>query len=210
MHVETLIVGPLATNCYVVSCDETAEAIIIDPGGSSGRIIEYIKSSGVKPVLIVLTHGHSDHMAAAARLAGEYGVEVAMHGDDSDTLPRSIADAPSWGLGNPEAVTVGRTLSAGEDIEFGRQSCRVLHTPGHTKGGICLHCNSIVFSGDTLFARSIGRTDFYGGDLETILESIRRELFGLPDDTIVYTGHGPATTIGEEKRENPFLTGGFI
>ena len=210
MHIETLVVGPLATNCYVVSSDTThdgAEAIIIDPGGSPEKIKAYIERSGVTPILIVLTHGHSDHMAAAAGLATKYGIDVAMHGDDFDTLEMSVADAPMWGLGNLENVPVARKLSAGDTIEFGGERGKVLHTQGHTKGGICLLFDGVVFVGDTLFALSIGRTDFFGGDMETILDSIRRELFTLPEDTVVYTGHGPATTIGEEKRQNPFFDG---
>jgi len=212
MHIETLVVGPLATNCYIVSCGDSccgAESIIIDPGGDADRIRDQIESSGAVPVLIVLTHGHSDHMAAAAALAREYDVGVEMHGDDVDTLDRSVADAPMWGLGAPENVRVSRRLSAGDTIEFGGESGRVLHTPGHTKGGISLLFDGAVFVGDTLFAGSIGRTDFYGGDLDTILESIRGKLFSLPDETVVYTGHGPATTIGEEKRHNPFFDGTY-
>ncbi len=204
MHIETLVVGPLATNCYVVSSD--TEAIIIDPGGSPERIKDYIERSGVRPILIVLTHGHGDHMAATAGLAAEYGIDVAMHGDDLDTLEMSVADAPMWGLGNLESVSVARRLSAGDTIEFGGESGKVLHTPGHTKGGISILFDGVVFVGDTLFARSIGRTDFFGGDMETLLDSVRRELFTLPEDTAVYTGHGPATTIGEEKTRNPFLS----
>jgi glyoxylase-like metal-dependent hydrolase (beta-lactamase superfamily II) len=110
-----------------------------------------------------------------------------------------------WGLGRPEAPAIGRVLAAGDTIRFGSCEGSVLHTPGHTKGGISLAFDGAVFAGDTLFAGSIGRTDFYGGDMATILESIRRELFALPDGTVVYTGHGPATTIGAERRENPFM-----
>ena len=210
MHVETIVTGPLATNCYVVSSEDPccgAEAIIIDPGGNPERITDYIRRSGVRPVLIVLTHGHSDHMAAAAALADEYGVDVAMHGDDFETLDVSVADAPMWGLGTPDKVNVTRKLAAGDRIDFGGISGKVLHTPGHTKGGISLLFDGAVFVGDTLFAGSIGRTDFFGGDMDTILSSIRRELFALDDDTAVFTGHGPATTIGEEKRHNPFFDG---
>lgn len=210
MHIETIVVGPLATNCYVLSCEDpccASEAIIIDPGGDAGRIKDYIERSGVTPILIVLTHGHSDHMASAAALAAEYGIDAVMHGEDLDTLEMSVADAPMWGLGSPENVPITRKLKAGDTIEFGGETGKVLHTPGHTKGGMSLLFDGAVFVGDTLFARSIGRTDFFGGDMETILDSIRRELFTLPEDTAVYTGHGPATTIGEEKRHNPFFDG---
>jgi hydroxyacylglutathione hydrolase len=170
-------------------------------------IREYVERSGVKPALVVLTHGHSDHMASAAGLAAEYGIDVVMHGDDLETLEMSVADAPMWGLGNPDNVQIARKLAADDTIDFGGESGRVLHTPGHTKGGMSLLFDGVVFVGDTLFARSIGRTDFFGGSMETILDSIRRELFTLPEDTVVYTGHGPATTIGEEKRQNPFFDG---
>lgn len=210
MHIETIVVGPLATNCYVLSCEDpcaASEAIIIDPGGDPERIKDYIERSGVTPILIVLTHGHSDHMVSAAGLAVEYGIDAVMHGDDLDTLEMSVADAPMWGLGSPENVPIARKLKAGDTIEFGGETGKVLHTPGHTKGGMSLLFDGAVFVGDTLFARSIGRTDFFGGDMETILDSIRRELFSLPEDTAVYTGHGPATTIGEEKRHNPFFDG---
>jgi glyoxylase-like metal-dependent hydrolase (beta-lactamase superfamily II) len=209
MHIETLVVGPLATNCYVLSCEDpccASEAVIIDPGGDAAKIKDYVERSGVTPVLIVLTHGHSDHMASAAALAAEYGIDVVMHGDDLDTLEMSVADAPMWGLGSPDNVSIARKLKAGDTIEFGGETGRVLHTPGHTKGGISILFDGAVFVGDTLFARSIGRTDFFGGNMETILDSIRRELFVLPEDTTVYTGHGPATTIGEEKAGNPFLS----
>lgn len=148
-------------------------------------------------------------MAAAAGLAAEYGIDVVMHRDDLDTLEMSVADAPMWGLGNPENVPTAKRLSAGDTIEFGGENGKVLHTPGHTKGGMSILFDGAVFVGDTLFARSIGRTDFFGGDMETILDSIRRELFTLPDDTVVYTCHGPATTIGEEKRQNHFFDGTF-
>ena len=210
MRVETIIVGPLATNCHIAACEETGEALIIDPGGDPEEIARAVERLGVRPVLVVLTHGHSDHMAAAAETARRYGAEVAMHPDDGETLARSIADAPLWGLGSPAPVTIGRELGAGDKVRFGRQEATVLHTPGHTRGGICLALDGAVFAGDTLFARSIGRTDFFGGDMETIIESIRRELLALPDETVVYTGHGPATTIGEERRENPFVAGGFV
>ncbi len=222
MHTETLVVGPLATNCYVVSSGAGkgsagrdggvnhgagGEGIIIDPGANAGRIADYIDRAGIEPVLIVLTHGHSDHMAAAADLAARYGTGVAMHAADLETLEMSIADAPLWGLGNPERVRITRKLSAGDTIVFGGLSGKVLHTPGHTRGGISILFDGVVFVGDTLFAGSIGRTDFFGGDMETLLTSIRRRLFTLPDDTIVYTGHGPPTTIGDEKRLNPYFDG---
>lgn len=207
--IEELVVGPLATNCYIVSCTESSEAIIIDPGGDAGSISEAVSGSGVKPVKVVLTHGHSDHMAAAPKLMREYGIGLALHGDDIVTMKKSVEDAPMWGLGKVEHAEVDTILSAGDRIRFGGVSASVVHTPGHTIGGISILLPGVVFAGDTLFAGSIGRTDFFGGDMKTLLDSIRRELFVLPDDTVVFCGHGPSTLIGEEKRHNPFLNGSF-
>lgn len=207
--IRELVVGPLATNCFVISCPVSREALIIDPGGNAGSIKGYVDEAGLKPVKIVLTHGHSDHMAAAAELKKEYGIGLSMHADDMDTMKKSIEDAPLWGLGTIEDPGVDEMLVAGDEIRFGEASVRVLHTPGHTRGGISLYTGKEVFAGDTLFARSIGRTDFFGGDMETLLDSIRTQLFTLPEDTTVYCGHGPSTDIGAEKAQNPFLNGYF-
>jgi glyoxylase-like metal-dependent hydrolase (beta-lactamase superfamily II) len=209
MRIACKVVGPLATNCYIVSCEETRAAVIVDPGGDADLITEFIGRTGLEPVEIVSTHGHSDHIAAAAPLQRAYGIGFAIHEADLDIITLSVRDAPLWGMGSIEAPTVHRTLAAGERITVGRSAGTVLHTPGHTPGGISIRFDGMVISGDTLFARSIGRTDLHGGDYETLLASIRRELLTLPDDTTVYTGHGPKTTIGEEKRENPFIHGVF-
>ncbi|MBN1163401.1 MAG: MBL fold metallo-hydrolase [Candidatus Krumholzibacteriota bacterium] len=209
MRIDELVVGPLATNCYVLSCEETGEAIILDPGAEEDKIKQLVTELSLQPVTLVLTHGHSDHMAAAAVLKREYAIPLALHGDDIETMKRSVADAPLWGLGTVEYPEVDVLLAAGDSIDFGKISGRVLHTPGHTRGGISLLFERVVFSGDTLFALSIGRTDFFGGDMDTLLRSIRRELFTLPGETIVYCGHGPSTSIATEKDQNPFLNGYF-
>ncbi len=211
IKIDEIVVGPLATNCYIVSCTETLEAIIIDPGGDADRISKIIEEISVTPVKIVLTHGHSDHMAGAPDLIRKYGIGIALHGEDIPTMKRSVEEAPFWGLGHVECPDVETLLAGGDTVDFGMASGKVLHTPGHTRGGISIlfDGDGLVFAGDTLFARSIGRTDFFGGDLETLLRSVREKLFTLPDDTAVYCGHGPMTYIGEEKRSNPFLKGQF-
>ena len=200
-----LVVGPIETNCYLLSCPETRKAVIVDPGGESDCIEAHIEKARLEPVEIVSTHGHSDHIASVADLKERYGIPFALHAADLDIVKRSVREAPLWGMGKIKEPKVDRVLAAGDTVAFGKITGTILHTPGHTPGGISILFDGFAVVGDTLFNRSIGRTDFHGGDLETLLRSIRTELFTLPDDTVVYCGHGPHTTIGEEKRENPFL-----
>lgn len=205
VRVSCAVVGPIETNCYILSCDETRKAVIVDPGGDPDVIEALVERSRLEPTEIVSTHGHSDHIAAAADLKARYGVPYALHGADLDIVRLSVKEAPLWGLGRIKAPTVDRILAAGDVISVGNGRGTVLHTPGHTPGGISILFDGFVLVGDTLFNRSIGRTDLEGGDLDQLLEAIRTELFTLSDGTVVYCGHGPATTIGEEKRGNPFL-----
>ncbi len=200
-----LVVGPIETNCYLLSCPETRKAVIVDPGGDPDVIEAHIEKARLEPVEIVSTHGHSDHIASVADLKERYGIPFALHAADLDIVKRSVREAPLWGMGKIKEPTVDRVVAAGDTVAFGTITGTILHTPGHTPGGISILFDGFAVVGDTLFNRSIGRTDFHGGDLETLLRSIRTELFTLPDDTVVYCGHGPHTTIGEEKRENPFL-----
>jgi hydroxyacylglutathione hydrolase len=201
------VVGPLATNAYIVSCKETGKALIVDPGGDPDAIEAYISRENLEPIEIISTHGHSDHIAAVAPLKRTYGIGYALHEADREMVKHSVRDAPFWGMGSIEEPEIERTLAAGDTVRIGNVAAEVLHTPGHSPGGISLLFAGFVIVGDTLFNRSIGRTDLTGGSLETLLDSIRENLFVLPDETIVYCGHGPQTTIGEEKRGNPFLTG---
>jgi hydroxyacylglutathione hydrolase len=202
-----LVVGPIETNCYLVSCPETKKAVIVDPGGDADVIEAGIEQAHLEPVEIVSTHGHSDHIASVADLKERYGIPFAIHAAELEIIKRSVREAPYWGMGKIREPKVDRTLREGDSISFGLASGRVLPTPGHTPGGISILFPVFVIVGDTLFNRSIGRTDLYGGNLEVLLSSIRTELFSLPDDTVVHCGHGPRTTVGEEKRENPFLSG---
>jgi hydroxyacylglutathione hydrolase len=202
-----IVVGPIETNCYILSCPRTSKAVIVDPGGDPDAIQKIIQQSKLAPVEIMSTHGHSDHIAAVADLQDRYGIPYAIHGADIEIIRLSVREAPFWGMGRIREPRVDRILSHGEAVVFGKASGTILHTPGHTPGGITLRFDRFVVVGDTLFNRSIGRTDLYGGDLETLLRSIRTQLFTLPDDTVVYCGHGPSTTIGEEREENPFLAG---
>jgi hydroxyacylglutathione hydrolase len=202
-------VGPLATNAYIVSCPETSKAVIVDPGGDPQTISTYIRERSLEPIEIISTHGHSDHIAGVAALMREYGVGYTLHEADREMVKLSVEEAPFWGMGTIEEPEIDRTLGEGDVIEIGKVRGTVLHTPGHSPGGISLLFDGFVIVGDTLFCRSIGRTDLRGGSMQTLLDSIRGKLFTLPDETIAYCGHGPSTTIGEEKRENPFLAGAF-
>ena len=203
------VVGPFATNSYILYCPVTKDAIIIDPGGDPEIIEKSIDEKSLNPTMVILTHGHSDHMASAAEIMRNYNIGLAIHSDDIETMKKSVEDAPLWGLGIIEEPEVETTLAGEDKIKVGEITGTVINTPGHTKGGISLKFNGVVFAGDTLFAGSIGRTDFFGGNQKTLFDSIRTKLFKLPDDTIVYCGHGPSTTIGDEKRHNPFFNGIF-
>ena len=205
--VTCIVVGPNETNCFILSCPETKKGIIIDPGGDPDLIEARIEAAHLEPVEIISTHGHSDHIASVADLKERYRIPSAIHAADLEIIKLSVREAPFWGMGRIREPRVDRTISPGDAVEFGKVRGKVLHTPGHTPGGISILFDDFVIVGDTLFNRSIGRTDLSGGNLEILLASIRTELFTLPDDTVVYCGHGPRTTIGEEKRENPFISG---
>lgn len=208
MIVEKLVVGQFASNCYIVGSESGSEGMIIDPGEEAEVILKRAKELGLDIKIIVLTHGHLDHIAALKRVKEVTGAEVAIHADDATTLND---DSLSLFLGLPRQTppSPDRLLKGWEGIEIGGLSFTVLHTPGHTPGGICLLGEGIVFSGDTLFNYGIGRADLPGGEPARLIESIHEKLMLLPDDTVVYPGHGPETTIGAERRGNPFLQDDF-
>jgi glyoxylase-like metal-dependent hydrolase (beta-lactamase superfamily II) len=199
MLIETFTVGSLSTNCYVVSSQQTKDAIIIDPGVDSSleaeQIFDYVTQAGLKIKLIVNTHGHPDHISGDAIFQEKYNVPICIHRFDAASLE---------GLQNvnfPAAVL----LEDGSLIKFGNESLKVMYTPGHTPGSICLLGERLVFTGDTLFAGGIGRTDFPEGSDSDMRLSLRK-LMRLPDYFLIYPGHGPSSIMGEEKRVNPFLT----
>ena len=202
MHVETLVVSMFATNCYLAVCPETGEGIVIDPGAEGKRILHEIKKRGLIIVAIVNTHGHVDHTGANGRLKEALRVPLYFPEKDLEHYRN-----PGFGLGVVfgKPVPPDHLLKEGERISFGRETLVVLETPGHTAGGISLYGSGAVFTGDTLFAGSIGRTDLAGGSYERLIKSIKDKLMVLPPQTVVYPGHGPATTIEIEARSNPFL-----
>jgi glyoxylase-like metal-dependent hydrolase (beta-lactamase superfamily II) len=200
-----LIVGPLQVNCFILADEKTKEAVVIDPGDDAREILKVIQDKGLRVRYIVNTHAHFDHVGANKAVKDATGAELLLHEADAPVLATVTKQARSFGMSSVSSPPPDRLLKHGDRIVAGEVSLTVLHTPGHTPGGISLLDEGVVFTGDSLFAGSIGRTDFPGGDLKTLLRSIKTNLMTLPDDTRVFSGHGPASTIGDEKRENPFL-----
>lgn len=211
MKIDRLILGAFETNCYVVRKDEPAtECLVIDTGLDGSDLVAFLEEHQLTPVAAVLTHGHADHIVGLAALRQRYpGIKVFIHQLDAPLL--TDPDANLSGLAGVTFATepADVLLRDGDVIEEAGVRLQVLHTPGHTLGGICLYAQpeAIVFAGDTLFADSVGRTDFSGGDMDQLIESIQAKLFTLPDKTAVYPGHGMRTTIGREKRANPYVQG---
>jgi glyoxylase-like metal-dependent hydrolase (beta-lactamase superfamily II) len=203
--IKTLTVGPIQANCFILGCDETLAAAVIDPGDETDRILNALAESSLSAKFIINTHGHFDHVGANKRLKEATGAPILIHCLDAPMLDQLSSTAAAWGLAADNSPKPDRELNDGDKISFGNTTLKVIHTPGHTPGGISLYASDVIFVGDTLFAGSIGRTDFPGGSFETLKESIRKKLFVLGDHVKVYAGHGPSTTIGEERRSNPFV-----
>lgn len=205
MIIKTLAVGPFMANCYILGCEETKQAAVIDPGGDIDKILLSLAESGLRVNSIINTHAHMDHAAGNGELKAATGAELLLHELEVPLLRHIKTSAASWGLSVEDSPPPDRTLADGETVSFGTVSLTVIHTPGHSPGGISLYTNGCVFVGDTLFAGSIGRTDLPGGNYNTLISSIKNKLFPLGDAVRVFTGHGPETTIEREKRFNPFV-----
>jgi len=213
MKIEVMTVGPIDENCHIVYCAEHGTAIIVDPGDSGKRIIDFIERKGLIPKIVLNTHCHADHTGAVLTLVEHFGIPFICHEDDVWMLESSEQHATAEYMGLKKPPKNDATVRDGDEIELCEDySLKVIHTPGHTPGGICLMGDGKVISGDTLFRFSIGRSDLAGGDHNTLIRSIRKKLFILPDETVIYPGHGDTTTIGEEKLHNPFLrqTEGYV
>lgn len=203
-------VSQLAENTYLIGCDETKEAIFIDPGDEPARLLKAAEDSGFTVTKIVNTHGHFDHVGAVMAIKDALEVPFCLHKDDEPLLERLLQVGPMFGIGDGRIPVVDHYLEVGQTVEVGNLSAEILFTPGHAPGHVSLHFadEGCIFSGDVLFAGSIGRTDLPGGSIATLMRSIEQVLLALPPETVVYPGHGPSTTIGHEKDHNPFLTGG--
>ena len=206
MTIDKIVVGQLDVNCYVVHNRGASEAAVIDPGDEFERIADLLDRQGITPRYIFFTHAHYDHVCAAGELKDKYGSVVVMHEDEKDTYRKTKALCLSWGFAEEDFPDPDRLVTEGDKIVLGGNTFEVLHTPGHTPGSICFYLKGTLFTGDTLFRRSVGRTDLPGGDTAKLEGSLKR-LMSLPPDTRIYCGHGDETTIGEELIKNPFLSG---
>lgn len=205
MFFTQIVVGPLQVNCYILADEKTKEAIVIDAGEDAENILEIVKDKGLKVKYIIITHAHFDHVGANKALKEATGADILMHQNDEIVLKSAANHGSLFGIRSVASPPADRYVKHGDAISAGEVSLKVLHTPGHSQGGICLLTKGMVFTGDTLFAGSIGRTDLPGGDMVALLRGIKEHLMTLPDNTRVCPGHGPASTIGDERRDNPFL-----
>ncbi|MEW5919497.1 MAG: MBL fold metallo-hydrolase [Bacillota bacterium] len=205
MLLEALEVGPFMANCYLVACPQTRECIVIDPGSEAPVIIRKVRDLALKVRYIINTHAHIDHIGANGEVSAAFNAPLLGHRADLP-LFRSRASSLALHTGQGELKEPDRFVQEGETLALGQLHVKVLETPGHSPGGISLEIGGALFTGDTLFAASIGRTDLPGGSYKGLIRSIKEKLLVYPDETDVYPGHGPPTTIGEERRYNPFLT----
>lgn len=207
--IESFAVGPLQCNCAIVADPATREAVVVDPGDEPDRILEALSGAGLKPVALVHTHAHFDHVGCSALLKRITGAPILMHGDDRPLYQNLEEQGKAFGVTMDKPGLIDRLIVHGDRIACGSGALQVLHTPGHTPGSLSFRMEGeegdILFSGDTLFRRSIGRTDLWGGSMEQILASIRGQLLTLPGALRVIPGHGPDTTIADEGRRNPFV-----
>jgi len=207
MEIKRLVLGIVRTNCYIVYTEETKKAVIIDPAADSRRIVEEITELGVTPEAVLLTHGHFDHMLAAESLRNGYHIPVCVLKEDAELLKVPTLNCSEQFLHMPYGISADEELEDGQLLNFLDGALKVIATPGHTEGSCCYYAETenILFSGDTLFQESVGRTDLPTGRAAKLSVSIKEKLFVLPENTLVLSGHGEQTTIGEEKRYNPYV-----
>lgn len=205
MIFEALVVGMYGANCYIVGSEETKEAAVIDPGAEFNKIDSKLKDLGLKPTMVILTHYHGDHIGAVQEFIDKYDTKIYIHKEDAKSLNDSSMNLTKSMFGKDIEVKADVELSDGDEINLGDLKFEIIHTPGHTKGGICIKVGNIMMTGDTLFNSSIGRTDFPGGSFEEIIKSIKEKVFKYDDDTILYPGHMSSSTIKREKQYNPFV-----
>lgn len=206
---KTFSVGPLQCNCTVLACEKTLEGVLIDPGDEPQKIIQHLNNLGVTIKYLLHTHAHFDHIGATKGLKTHTGAPVCLHEADRFIYEMLPLQGKMFGMHFESAPPIEKVLEDEEVLRFGNHGIQVLHTPGHSPGGVCFKLTGgeeTLFSGDTLFQGSIGRTDLWGGSYDELIKSIKKRLMILDDEIVVFPGHGPSTLIGKEKRNNPFLT----
>lgn len=206
MIIRTVPVGMNQTNSYIVGCEETQQGVVIDPGAQGKRIVSEIERSGLDIRYVLITHAHFDHIGAIGQVVEATGARLAIHPNERPLLEAG-GGASMWGFKVDPSPTPDVELSEGQTIEVGELRFQVLFTPGHSPGGVTFYeaDEGVAFDGDVLFSNGVGRTDLPGGDRGTLMRSIKDVLFALPDETVIYSGHGPKTTVGQEKRSNPWV-----
>ncbi|MBI5583177.1 MAG: MBL fold metallo-hydrolase [Deltaproteobacteria bacterium] len=210
MIIKQMTVGPMAVFCYIVGCAESLEGVLIDPAGSEEQILRVLDRKKLKTLYIINTHGHPDHTCGNQILKERTGARIVMHAAEARMFDTPSARIMAQQMGFRPSPPVDWTVRDGDLISFGRETLRVVHTPGHTPGGICLYGRGNLFTGDTLFVGAAGRTDLPGGALDTLIDSLRNKIGPLPDETVIRPGHDygdrPTSTLGREKKTNPYYT----
>ncbi|MCJ7565463.1 MAG: MBL fold metallo-hydrolase [Candidatus Aminicenantes bacterium] len=206
MKYKEIVVGGLETNCYLVYCEETLQCAVVDPGAEPERIFLEIAEAELKPVVIINTHGHVDHIGANRDMKDHFGVPLYIHAADSPMLGKIQQLELSLFLGAKDSPPADHLMSDGEEIKIGNSVLRVLHTPGHSPGSVSLLGDGFLLSGDTLFFEGVGRTDLPGGSQKQLEQSLREKVMTLPDETVILPGHGPLTSVGQERVNNLFIT----
>lgn len=205
MIIKNLAVGPIQANCFIVADDNTKKAVIIDAGGDASRILKTVEDMKVEVVAVVATHGHFDHVEAMGEVKKALGVQAYCHPQAVPLIKNVSSQASMFGMSAASVPQPENMLEDGDEVAFGDLKLRTVHTPGHSPGSVSYMINGNVFVGDLIFLGSIGRTDLMGGDYDTLINSVKDKIFTLPDETKIHPGHGPSTTVGDEKRTNPFF-----
>jgi len=205
MNYETVIVGALETNCYLVYCSETLECAVVDPGAEAERIFRLIAEKGLHPIVILNTHGHVDHVGANKDVKDKFNIPLSIHSSDSAMLESVHQFEIGFLIGAKVSPSADNFLKDGDKIKIGKSYLKVIHTPGHSPGSVSFLGDGFILSGDTLFNGGVGRTDLPGGSWDTLMSTIKNKILTMSEETTVLPGHGPATTVGQEKETNPFI-----